>query len=106
MSLVARFGLRARLGAAMLAMSLSAVPAGADVIYETNGPFGSAFGLIGFDVESDQSVAVRFTPDADYRLDRVSVWFMSNDFNRLDSSTGDADASHRRLHRRRQHSKR
>ena len=54
----------------------------ADIIYQTAGPFGSPFGLIGFDVggPSRQRVAVRFEPDGDYRLDRISVWFMSNDF--------------------------
>jgi len=63
------------LGAALLA------PSYADVVYETNGPFGSPFGLIGFDVFERQSVAVRFTPAGDYRLDRVRVWFMNNDFS-------------------------
>jgi len=51
-----------------------------DVIYETEDPFGGIFGLWGADVCIDQSVGLRFTPQADYRLDRVSVWFMSNDF--------------------------
>jgi hypothetical protein len=62
--------------------SLLASPglAPADVIYETNDPFGGGFGLIGFDVFAFQSVGVRFTPDKDYTLDRVRVWFMSNDF--------------------------
>ncbi|MHC4107345.1 MAG: hypothetical protein ACYSTY_04580 [Planctomycetota bacterium] len=49
-----------------------------DVIYETDDPFGGPFGLWGPDVCIDQSVGVRFTPDADYTLDRVSLWFMNN----------------------------
>ncbi|MEQ8843877.1 MAG: GC-type dockerin domain-anchored protein [Phycisphaerales bacterium] len=52
----------------------------ADVIFETNNPFGSPFGFVGFDVFTQQSVAVRFVPDRDYRLTDVSAWFMSNDF--------------------------
>ncbi|MCP4247088.1 MAG: hypothetical protein GY778_08565 [bacterium] len=52
----------------------------ADVIYETEDPFGGVFGLWGADVCLDQSVAMRFTPDGDYRLDRVALWLMSNDF--------------------------
>ncbi|MHC4065628.1 MAG: hypothetical protein ACYSUI_14180 [Planctomycetota bacterium] len=52
----------------------------ADVIYETEDPFGGIFGLWGADVCVDQSVGVRFTPGGNYTLDRVSIWFMSNDF--------------------------
>jgi hypothetical protein len=51
----------------------------ADIIYETEWPFGGPFGLWGYDVFVDQSVGVRFTPDRDYTLDRVSLWFMNND---------------------------
>lgn len=62
---------------------IAAAPAMADEIYATEDPFGSPFGMIGFDVggASEQRVGVRFVPDADYRLDRISVWFMSNDFS-------------------------
>jgi hypothetical protein len=64
----------------MPALSLGlACAAPADIVYQTNSPFGSPFGLIGFDVFSQQSVAVRFTPAANHRLDRVSFWFMNND---------------------------
>lgn len=59
----------------------------AEIIYETNDPFGSPFGLVGFDVFEGQSVGLRFTPDADYRLDRVSVWFMNNDFSGANHAT-------------------
>ena len=65
---------------AALALSVGA-PASGDVIYQTNGPFGGPFGLIGFDVFIQQSVGLRFTPGRDFTLDRVSVWIMSNDFN-------------------------
>jgi hypothetical protein len=54
--------------------------AAADVVYATEDPFGGPFGLIGFDVCSHQSVAMRFTPSATYTLDRVRPWFMANDF--------------------------
>ncbi len=50
------------------------------VVYETNDPFGSPFGFVGFDVFEGQSVGVRFTPDGRHRLDRIGVWFMNNDF--------------------------
>ncbi len=66
---------------ALIAMLIAAPWASGEVIYETEGPFGGPFGLIGFDVCIHQSVALRFTPDADYTFDRVSVWFMSNDFS-------------------------
>ena len=63
---------------APLAAMTAAAPA--DIIYETNDPFGSVFGVFGFDLGLRQSVAVRFTPTRDYTLDRVSVWIMSNEF--------------------------
>lgn len=65
------------------ALAGAAPLAAADEIYATEDPFGSPFGTIGFDVggPSQQRVGVRFVPDADYRLDRISVWFMSNDFS-------------------------
>ncbi len=68
--------------AAAVGLSAAAATAGADIIYATEDPFGSPFGMIGFDVggPSEQRVGVRLTPDADYRLDQISVWFMSNDF--------------------------
>lgn len=52
--------------------------AGADVVYATSGPFGGPFGVIGFDVFSQQSVGVRFVPTQNYRLDRIKVWLMDN----------------------------
>ncbi|OAB56010.1 hypothetical protein AY599_11260 [Leptolyngbya valderiana BDU 20041] len=62
------------------ALALAALaPVGlADTIFETAEPFGGPFGLIGFDVFTNQSVAVRFVPDQDYRLTSVSAYFMSN----------------------------
>ena len=61
----------------ILVGALASVAVG-ETIYETDDPFGGPFGLWGPDVCSDQSVAVRFTPGADYTLDRMSVWFMNN----------------------------
>jgi hypothetical protein len=56
-----------------------ASPARAEVIYETTPP-GGFLGFWGPDVFEGQSVAVRFTPSADFTLDRANVWFMNNDF--------------------------
>lgn len=66
--------------AACTALISIAAPAAAAVIYETSDPFGSPFGLIGFDICTKQSVGLRFTPDTAYRLSSAGVWFMSNDF--------------------------
>ncbi len=66
-----------------LALScVAAATMASETIFETNDPFDSPFGLVGFDVFTEQSVAVRFVPDQDYRLSRISCWFMSNDFAR------------------------
>jgi hypothetical protein len=64
-----------------IALMVTCGSASAAVLYETADPFGGPFGLIGFDVSSTQSVAVRFIPDGDHRLDSISVWFMNNDFS-------------------------
>ncbi len=64
-----------------LAIAAVAPLAHADVIFETNDPFGSPFGFVGFDVFTQQSVAVRFVPDQDYTLTSVSAWFMNNNFD-------------------------
>jgi len=64
---------------ALAIAALAAPAARADIIYETEGPFGGPFGLWGYDVFIDQSVGVRITPDQDYTLDRISLWFMNND---------------------------
>ena len=80
MSIVKRLGNIAALGAATLVWSgAAATTASADVIYQTEGPFGGIFGLIGFDVSSEQSVGLRITPDAVYTLDGIGLWFMNND---------------------------
>lgn len=64
---------------AMAAALLTSATAGAsEIIYRTEGPFGGVFGLWGPDVFRDQRVATRFTPNGDYLLDRVSIWFMDN----------------------------
>lgn len=65
-----------------LAGLVVASAAHADVIYQTEDPFGGIFGLWGADIFIDQSAAIRFTADADYRLDRISLWFMNNSSQR------------------------
>lgn len=54
--------------------------AGAEIIYQSLGPFGGPFGLWGADVFTGQSVAQRFEAPGPYRLDLARLWFMSNDF--------------------------
>jgi hypothetical protein len=51
----------------------------ADVIFQTNDPFGSFLGINGFDVFEQQSVAARFEPGDNYSIDRVSLWLWNND---------------------------
>ena len=62
-----------------LGIGLSSASAQADVVYETQGPFGSPFGVLGFDVYEGQSVAVRFTAGMNYTLDSFSLWLWNND---------------------------
>jgi hypothetical protein len=64
--------------AVLLGMALSPPAAGA-VVYETEDPFGGLFGVYGFDVNTEQSVAIRFTPAADYTLDEIRLWLWNND---------------------------
>ncbi|MFQ5807547.1 MAG: hypothetical protein ACE5I3_13960 [Phycisphaerae bacterium] len=80
---VARIRRKAMLVAVWTAatMSFAAPAARGEIIYETEDPFGGPFGLWGYDVFIDQSVALRFTPGANYTLDRISLWFMNNDFS-------------------------
>jgi hypothetical protein len=60
---------------------LVCIPAAkADIIFQTNDPFGGFLGLNGFDVSDAQSVAARFIPATDYTLDQIQIWFMSNNF--------------------------
>lgn len=71
---------RALRGLAGLSLAAASAGALADTVYQTGDPFGGPFGLWGIDVFEDQSAAVRFIPEADYTLDRISLWFMNNDF--------------------------
>ncbi len=57
---------------------VTAASADQTVIYQTDDPFGSPFGVIGFDVGQSQSVAVRFTPSETMALDEIRPWFMNN----------------------------
>jgi carbohydrate-binding DOMON domain-containing protein len=52
--------------------------ASADIIYETKDPFGGRYGLWGADVAKNHAVAMRFTPEQDYSLNSISLWFMNN----------------------------
>ena len=56
----------------------AATAADQTVVYQTDDPFGSPFGVIGFDVGDSQSVAVRFTPTETVELDEIRPWFMNN----------------------------
>ncbi len=60
-------------------LELSLAPIARIVVYETDDPFGGILGVYGFDVDSDQSVAIRFTPAQDYDLEAVQVWLWNND---------------------------
>ena len=50
-------------------------------IYQTTDPFNGPFGFWGYDIIPTQSVAVRFIPDADFTLETIKIWFMSNDWS-------------------------
>lgn len=65
-----------------LGMDNASITVGGDepvVVYETNDPFGSIFGVNGFDVYENQSVAVRFAPNGDFDLHSVGLWLWNND---------------------------
>lgn len=64
---------------ALAAVAWVAPVAMAEVIFETEDPFGGPFGILGFDVFEDQSVAQRFTSTGDFTLDQVSLWLWNND---------------------------
>ena len=72
----------------LTALSISAIAlasivgtAQGDTIFDTGTPDGGFIGFYGFDIYVDQSVAIAFTPDQDYRLDQVGLWMMRNDFD-------------------------
>ena len=68
----------ARSTAATLALSLSCAAA-ADVVHQTQGPFGGFFGLWGPTVSSSQIVGARFVPATDHTLTAIRLWFMNDD---------------------------
>lgn len=72
---------RQTLTAITLGLACIAGNSTADVIFDTGIPDGGFLGFYGFDIYVEQSVAIAFTPDQDYRLDQVGMWIMSNDFN-------------------------
>lgn len=63
---------------AILAASV-AWSATADVVYQTQGPFGGFFGLWGPTVSGSQIVGARFVPAADHTLSAIRLWFMNDD---------------------------
>lgn len=78
MSIVGRWN--KRLAGALCAVCL-ATPVMADTLLDTGAPEGGFLGFWGYDVFVGQSVAIAFTPTADYALDDISLWLMSNDFD-------------------------
>lgn len=70
--------LRSSVALLFVALAGAPGPVEAEVVYATSGPFGGPFGVIGFDVFAQQSVAVRFVPSQTFRLDRIKVWIMDN----------------------------
>lgn len=67
--------------AAMVAVAgAMASSAHAATIWDTGSPEGGFFGYTGYDVFVGQSVAVAFTVNQTYSLDRIGVWMMSNDW--------------------------
>lgn len=76
-----RFGLAMMAGGALACSAALSGSVQADEIYGTGEPCTGFFGCIGFDVFTQQTVGLRFTPTSDYTLDSVSMWFMSNRFD-------------------------
>jgi hypothetical protein len=48
------------------------------IIYATDDPFGGLFDVYGLDVNSRQSVALRFTPDRQYSLGQIRLWLWNS----------------------------
>lgn len=72
---------RCLFGTLALAAATLATPAAADTLLNTGTPDPGWIGYWGYDINAGQSVAIAFTPTADYTLDQISLWLMSNDFN-------------------------
>ncbi len=51
----------------------------ADVVYQSDDPFGGFFGIEGIDIADVQSAAMRFVPNGDFRLDALQLWLWSDD---------------------------
>ena len=69
--------LRHKTTACLLSLAIASSIAAA-VIHTTANPFGGFFGLWGPDVSNQQSVGARFSPNSDYTLTQVKIWFMNN----------------------------
>ncbi len=64
----------------LVAVIGSAAPtARAEVVYQSDDPFGGFFGVEGWDIAQTQSVAVRFVSNGDLRLDELRLWLWSDD---------------------------
>ncbi len=51
----------------------------ADLVYQSDDPFGGLFGVEGFDIAAVQSAAARFVPQAEYTLDQLRLWLWNDD---------------------------
>ena len=69
-----------RVGIALVSLGALSATVSAAEILNTGTPDGGFFGFIGYDVYTEQSVGIAFTPTQDYTLDDIGVWMMSNDF--------------------------
>lgn len=74
-----RLGRMGPIVAAIAVTTAASSPVLGDVIFQTEDPFGGPFGVIGKDVFIGQSVAVRFTPNADFDFDNARIWLWNND---------------------------
>ncbi|MBC8105392.1 MAG: PEP-CTERM sorting domain-containing protein [Anaerolineae bacterium] len=75
-----RFSSAMRLWLAGLVVGSISTVASAVVILDT-GLTQPGFGWVGYDIFPEQSVGIAFQPAVDVTLDRVGLWFMSNDFD-------------------------
>lgn len=71
----------ATIGGLLGVLGVATSPLVADEIYGTGEPCTGFLGCIGFDVFTQQTVGLRFTPTSDYTLDSISMWYMSNRFD-------------------------
>jgi MYXO-CTERM domain-containing protein len=68
-------------GALAAALVAGAAQSARAVTILNTGLHESFFGYVGMDIYPDQSVGIAFQPAFDCTLDKVGVWFFSNDFD-------------------------